>query len=212
MKYQLLTAAFAMLAMAQKAAVGDFAFENPPRATLVTKVPVIRAGSTFHIKWRTDPVRLGNPETITLEYRVGVYPNQSDFMALITNVPNQNSYDWQVPADTAENIFMFRISSTQTNPLIRARISSPIRIIPANATGVSDLNPIVYDDPSMADGGDQVPLDGQSGGEQQPLNDKNNINNTSSTEDKGTANSAVDGISQNVLSVVLVGFASLILA
>ncbi|KAI3634634.1 hypothetical protein MIR68_007015 [Amoeboaphelidium protococcarum] len=211
MKYQLLTSAFAMLTMAQKAAVGDFAFDNPQRATLVTKVPVIRAGSTFQIKWRAVPVRMGNPETITLEYRVGVYPNQSDFTALITNGPNQNSYDWQVPVDTAENIFMFRISSTQTNPLIRARISSPIRIIPVNATGVSDLNPIVYDDPSMADG-DQLPLDDQSGGEQQPLNDNNNINNTSATGDKSTANSAVNGISLNALSVVLIGFASLILA
>ncbi|KAI3650534.1 hypothetical protein MP228_004015 [Amoeboaphelidium protococcarum] len=196
MKYQQLISAFALFTVAQsnKITVGSFEFENPQNVAQNSKVPLVKAGSTYQIKWRTIPEEMGNPETITLEYIVGVFPYQSAFTALLKDAPNQNSYDWKVPVDAAENFYFFRVSSSQQSPPMRARTSAAIRIISQNATDVANLNPIEYEDPSKADG------------EQQPLNDKNNLNNTNST-----ANSAVDGVSLNALSAVLVGFVSLIL-
>ncbi|KAI3637899.1 hypothetical protein MIR68_004548 [Amoeboaphelidium protococcarum] len=196
MKYQLLIPAFALFTVAQsnKITVGSFEFDNPPEVSQGGKVPLVRAGSTYQIKWRTIPEEIGNPETITLEYLVGVYPYQSAFTALLKDAPNQNSYDWKVPVDAAENFYFFRVSSSQQSPPMRARTSAAIRIFSQNSSAVSDLNPKPFDETFRADGN------------QQSLNDKNNFNNTNST-----ANSAVDGISLNVLSLVLVGFVSLIL-
>ncbi|KAI3654831.1 hypothetical protein MP228_000211 [Amoeboaphelidium protococcarum] len=194
MKYQQLISAFALFTVAQsnKITFGTFEFDNPPEVSQGGKVPLVKAGSTYQIKWRTIPEEMGDPETITLEYLVGVYPYQSAFTALLKDAPNQNSYDWKVPVDAAENFYFFRVSSSQQSPPMRARTSAAIRIISQNATDVANLNPIEYEDPSKADG------------EQQPLNDKNNTNSI--------ANSAADGVSLNVLSLVLVGLVSLILA
>ncbi|KAI3629991.1 hypothetical protein MIR68_011426 [Amoeboaphelidium protococcarum] len=108
--------------------IGDFIFENPPSVSLLSKVPLVRAGEMYRIKWRTQPTNLGNPEIISLEYRVGIWPDVTKFTAIIANGSNENYADWQVPTNAAEGVYIFKISTMQKKPLIRDRVSSPIRV------------------------------------------------------------------------------------